>query len=48
MKLLVDMNLSLRWIPFLVDAGSEAVHRSTAGNATLRGQAQAMAVWLFK
>ena len=33
MKLLVDMNLSPRWIPFLLDAGCEAVHWSGAGKA---------------
>jgi predicted nuclease of predicted toxin-antitoxin system len=35
MKLLVDMNLSPRWVDFLVAAGFEAVHWSTigAGNA---------------
>jgi len=33
MKLLVDMNLSPRWIPFLLDAGCEAVHWSTVGKA---------------
>lgn len=33
MKLLVDMNLSPRWIPFLLDAGYEAVHWSTVGKA---------------
>jgi predicted nuclease of predicted toxin-antitoxin system len=31
MKLLVDMNLSPRWIGFLVDAGIEATHWSTIG-----------------
>ncbi len=31
MKLLVDMNLSPRWIIFLADAGIEAVHWSTLG-----------------
>lgn len=31
MKLLVDMNLSPRWIGVLVDAGLEAVHWSTLG-----------------
>jgi|SRR5690242_453947 len=31
MKLLVDMNLSPRWIPFLRDAGWEATHWSTVG-----------------
>ena len=33
MKLLVDMNLSPRWIPFLRDAGWEAIHWSTVGKA---------------
>jgi predicted nuclease of predicted toxin-antitoxin system len=33
MKLLVDMNLSPRWVPFLLDAGHEAVHWSTVGKA---------------
>lgn len=31
MKLLVDMNLSPRWIGMLVDAGIEAAHWSTLG-----------------
>lgn len=31
MKLLVDMNLSPRWITFLADAGIEAAHWSTLG-----------------
>ena len=31
MKLLVDMNLSPRWIGALADAGFEAVHWSTVG-----------------
>jgi predicted nuclease of predicted toxin-antitoxin system len=31
MKLLVDMNLSPRWINVLADAGIEAVHWSTLG-----------------
>jgi predicted nuclease of predicted toxin-antitoxin system len=31
MKLLVDMNLSPRWITLLTDAGLEAVHWSTVG-----------------
>jgi predicted nuclease of predicted toxin-antitoxin system len=36
MKLLVDMNLSPRWIEVLTDAGVQAVHWSTLGakNAT--------------
>jgi predicted nuclease of predicted toxin-antitoxin system len=33
MKLLVDMNLSPRWIAFLRDAGWEATHCSTVGKA---------------
>lgn len=31
MKLLVDMNLSPRWVSMLTDAGVEAVHWSTVG-----------------
>lgn len=31
MKLLVDMNLSPRWVAVLVDAGVEAAHWSTLG-----------------
>lgn len=31
MKLLIDMNLSPRWIETLADAGIEAVHWSTVG-----------------
>ena len=31
MKLLVDMNLSPRWVGVLADAGIEAVHWSTLG-----------------
>lgn len=33
MKLLVDMNLSPRWTPFLSDAGWEATHWSKVGEA---------------
>ncbi len=33
MMVLVDMNLSPRWIPFLVSADFEAVHWSTLGAA---------------
>lgn len=33
MKLLVDMNLSPRWVGLLVDASIEAVHWSTIGPA---------------
>ena len=32
MKLLVDMNLSLRWVETLARAGFQAVHWSTEGN----------------
>lgn len=31
MKLLVDMNLSPRWVPVLVDAGIEATHWTSLG-----------------
>ncbi|MDD5581343.1 MAG: DUF5615 family PIN-like protein [Methylobacter sp.] len=31
MKLIVDMNLTPRWVGFLVDAGIEAAHWSTLG-----------------
>ncbi len=31
MKLLIDMNLSPRWVKYLIDAGFEAVHWSTVG-----------------
>ena len=31
MKILVDMNLSLEWIPVLEEAGFEAIHWSTIG-----------------
>jgi predicted nuclease of predicted toxin-antitoxin system len=31
MKLLVDMNLSPRWISFLADAGIESIHWSAVG-----------------
>lgn len=31
MKLLIDMNLSPRWVDLLLDAGFEAVHWSAAG-----------------
>jgi predicted nuclease of predicted toxin-antitoxin system len=33
MKLLVDMNLSPRWVSLLADAGIEAAHWSTIGSA---------------
>jgi predicted nuclease of predicted toxin-antitoxin system len=32
MKILVDMNLSPAWVPFLVDAGIEAVHWISVGD----------------
>ncbi|MHB8211808.1 MAG: DUF5615 family PIN-like protein [Acidithiobacillus sp.] len=31
MKLLVDMNLSTRWVNLLADAGIEAAHWSASG-----------------
>jgi predicted nuclease of predicted toxin-antitoxin system len=34
MKLLVDMNLSPRWIPFLAERGMEAVHWTAVGSGT--------------
>ncbi len=34
MKLLIDMNLSPRWVAVLVSSGFEAVHWSTLGAAT--------------
>jgi predicted nuclease of predicted toxin-antitoxin system len=33
-KLLLDMNLSPEWVPFLADAGHTAVHWSAVGRAT--------------
>ncbi len=33
MKLLIDMNLSPRWVSLLADAGMEAAHWSTLGGA---------------
>ncbi len=33
MKLLIDMNLSPRWVSILVDAGFEAAHWSTFGRS---------------
>jgi predicted nuclease of predicted toxin-antitoxin system len=42
MKLLVDMNLSPQWIPFLRDAGWEATHWSDVGKAEA-GDAEIMA-----
>ncbi|MBP7176890.1 MAG: DUF5615 family PIN-like protein [Thermoclostridium sp.] len=34
MKLLIDMNLSPRWVHLLKDNGFETLHWSTVGNAT--------------
>jgi predicted nuclease of predicted toxin-antitoxin system len=31
MRLLVDMNLAVRWVPYLTEAGHEAVHWSAVG-----------------
>jgi uncharacterized protein DUF5615 len=42
MKLLVDMNLSPRWVDVLADAGIEAAHGSTLG-ASNAPDAQIMA-----
>ncbi len=36
MKVLVDMNLSPRWVKLLADAGIEAVHWSSVGAANAR------------
>lgn len=36
MKLIVDMNLSPRWVGMLADAGIEAVHWSTLGASNAR------------
>jgi predicted nuclease of predicted toxin-antitoxin system len=36
MKVLVDMNLSPRWVKLLADAGIEAVHWSSIGAANAR------------
>jgi predicted nuclease of predicted toxin-antitoxin system len=37
MKLLVDMNLSLRWVGLLTSAGFDAVHWSSVGPANAPG-----------
>ena len=34
MRLLIDMNLTPRWVPFLQDAGYEVIHWSSAGAIT--------------
>jgi predicted nuclease of predicted toxin-antitoxin system len=31
MKLLIDMNLSPLWVPFLADSGFESIHWSNIG-----------------
>jgi uncharacterized protein (DUF433 family) len=36
MRLLSDMNLTIRWVQQLLDAGHEAVHWSTIGQPTAR------------
>jgi predicted nuclease of predicted toxin-antitoxin system len=36
MRLLVDMNLTNRWVPYLKEAGHEAVHWSSIGPANAR------------
>jgi predicted nuclease of predicted toxin-antitoxin system len=38
MKIVVDMNLSPRWIPLLKTAGFDAVHWSDVGAATARDE----------
>lgn len=37
MKLLVDMNLSPRWVKLLADADIEAIHWSSIGGAHCAG-----------
>jgi predicted nuclease of predicted toxin-antitoxin system len=34
MKILIDMNLSPTWVPFLVNHGIEAIHWSTIGESS--------------
>ncbi len=34
MRILVDMNLTPRWVQYLSDAGHEAIHWSVIGAAT--------------
>lgn len=36
MRVLIDMNLSPRWVDFLRDGGIETLYWSTIGNATAR------------
>jgi predicted nuclease of predicted toxin-antitoxin system len=38
MKLVVDMNLSPRWIEFLTDAGFHAVHWTEVGQSTTKDE----------
>ncbi len=38
MKLLIDMNLTPEWVPFLVAAGIDAVHWSTIGEGWAKDQ----------
>ena len=36
MRLLIDMNLTPRWVPFLRNAGQEAAHWSSAGSISAK------------
>ena len=36
MRVLVDMNLTYRWVQFLKDAGHEAIHWSSIGPASAK------------
>jgi predicted nuclease of predicted toxin-antitoxin system len=36
MRLLIDMNLTPRWVPFLQNAGNEAVHWSSVGRVNAK------------
>ena len=36
MRILIDMNLTPRWVPFLQDAGHEVVHWSSVGVGTAK------------
>ena len=38
MRLLVDMNLTPRWVEFLVSAGYEAVHWSSVGSVSAKDE----------
>jgi predicted nuclease of predicted toxin-antitoxin system len=42
MKLLIDVNLSPRWVKLLADADIEAVHWSRIGAANARGYLRCM------